>query len=404
MSILLLYCPMQKELKNKTAEIVDIVAKEKFDSKIGLLSGTAGSLFLLCYYNEYTKSSTYMDIVEQRVMDAFDVINDTQFSNLTYSNGLTGFLWALKNLNEHEYIDIDLSDVTDSANPLLGEFMMAKMDAGEYDFLHGSLGVANYFLDAEGPLAIQLVKEFNQKLFAKSIRDEEDTLSFLSTVNISDTIVPVVNLSLSHGMASIIYYLQRCLQNKNIASEEIKKALQQIISFYRKNQNDISVESSYFPSWISNGSPNVKGRLAWCYGDLGVGLVFYKVADVLNDPELKAYAIKILKNTLTRLDPVKESIKEGGICHGGSGLVKMYRTIYRTTGINDFNSAADHWLKVTLEQAIHADGYAGYKTYAGERGYENDCGLLEGVGGIGIVFLEELMGKSLPWDRSLLLS
>jgi lantibiotic modifying enzyme len=395
---------MLTELKNKAVEIVDIVAKERFDGKIGLLSGTAGSLFLLCYYNEYAKSSTYMDIVEQRVMDAFDVINDTQFSNLTYSNGLTGFLWALKNLNEHEYIDIDLNDVTDSANPLLGEFMLGKMDVGEYDFLHGALGVANYFLDMEGSMATQLVKEFNRKLIAKAIRNEDDTLSFLSTVNINDTIVPVVNLSLSHGMASIIYYLQRCLQNRNIASEEIKKTLQQIISFYRKNQNDISIESSYFPSWINNGSPNVKGRLAWCYGDLGVGLVFYRTAVVLNDPKLKAYAIKILKNTLTRLDPVKESIKEGGICHGGSGLVKMYRTIHRVTGLNDFNRAADHWLKVTLEQATHADGYAGYKTYAGERGYENDCGLLEGVGGIGIVFLEELMGKSLSWDKSLLLS
>jgi lantibiotic modifying enzyme len=282
--------------------------------------------------------------------------------------------------------------------------MMGKMDAGEYDFLHGSLGVANYFLDVESPAAIKLVKDFNKKLMEKGIRNEDDTLSFLSTVNISDTTVPVVNLSLSHGMASIIYYLQRCLKNKNIASEEIKTSLQQIISFYRKNQNDTAVESSYFPSWINNGAPNVKGRLAWCYGDLGVGLVFYRAADVLNDPELKAYGIQILKNTLTRLDPVKESIKEGGICHGGSGLVKMYRTIHRATGINDFNVAANHWLKVTLEQATHADGHAGYKTYTGERGYENDCGLLEGVGGIGIVFLEELMGRSLPWDKSLLLS
>jgi lantibiotic modifying enzyme len=395
---------MLTELKNKTAEIVDIVAKEEFDGKIGLLSGTAGSLFLLCYYNEYAQKSTYMDIVEQRVMDAFDVINDTQFSNLTYSNGLTGFLWTLKNLNENEYIDMDLSEVADPATPLLGDFMMGKMEAGEYDFLHGSLGVANYLLDVEGTTATTLVKEFNQKLIEKAIRNEDDTLSFLSTVNINDATVPVVNLSLSHGMASIIYYLQRCLQNKNIASEEIEKTLQQIISFYRKNQNDIAVEASYFPSWIQEGSPNKKGRLAWCYGDLGIGLVLHKAAGVLNDPGLKTYSVQVLKNTLSRLDPVKESIKEGGICHGGSGLVKMYRTIHRVTGIPEFNTVADHWLKVTLEQATHADGHAGYKTFVGERGYENDCGLLEGIGGIGIVFLEELMRKSLPWDRSLLLS
>lgn len=395
---------MLSELKNKTAEIVDIVANEKFDSKIGLLSGTAGSLFLLCYYNEYTKGSAYMDVVERRIMEAFDIINDTQFSNLTYSNGLTGFLWALKNLSAHEYLDIDLSDVAEAATPLLGDFMMAKMDAGEYDFLHGALGVANYFLDVNDPTAIKLIKDFNTKLLASGIRSEKDTLSFLSTVMINGAGVPVINLSLSHGMASIIYYLQRCLENKNIASEELKRSLQQVIAFYRKNQNDPTVEPSYFPSWIQEGVPNKNGRLAWCYGDLGIGLVFNRAAEALKDQELKTYSIQILKNTLTRLDPAEESIRDGGLCHGGSGLVKMYRTIYRATGVQAFNVAADHWLNVTLQQATHADGYAGYKTYSGERGYENDCGLLEGIGGMGIVFLEELMGKPLSWDKSLLLS
>ncbi len=403
---ILLYLFMQTELKNKTAEIVRVVANENFDGRIGLLSGAAGSLFLLCYYSEFTKDQSYLDIVEQRVMNAFDVINDTEFSNLTYSNGLTGYLWTLRNLNKHQYIDLDLAEIVDSTSPLLGDFMMNKMELGEYDFLHGALGIANYFLDEDNPDAIKLVKEFNKKLMAKAIKNEEEqTLSFLSTVNINDTTVPVVNLSLSHGMASIIYYLQRCLKNKNIASEEIKKAMKQIISFYRKNQNDLTMEASYFPSWINNGVPNKRGRLAWCYGDLGVGLVFSMAADVLKDAELKIYSKQILKNTVTRLDPEKESVKEGGICHGGSGLVKMYRTIHRATGMQEFNTAADHWLNVTLQQANHADGYAGYKTFVGEeRGYQNDCGLLEGVGGIGIVFLEELMGKPLSWDQSLLLS
>ena len=396
---------MLTEIKNKTAEIVDIVANEDFNGRIGLLSGTAGSLFLLCYYSEYTSNETYLDIVAQRITDAFDIINDTQFSNLTYSSGLTGFLWTLKNLNTHQYLDLDLSEVEDSAQPLLSDFMMQKLEEGEYDFLHGALGVANYFLDTENSSSIALLNDFNKKFLATAIRNEkENTRSFFSTVNTGDALTPVVNLSLSHGMASIVYYLQRCLKNKHIATEEIKEALNQVIAFYRKNQNDIEVQASYFPSWINNQAPHVNARLAWCYGDLGVGHVFSLAADTLNDPELKAYSIQILKNTLTRLDPVKESIKDAGMCHGAAGLVKMYRTIQFATGIASFNTAAEHWLKITLEQADHTNGYAGYKTYEEEKGWKNDCGLLEGVTGIGIVFLEELMGKRLSWDKALLLS
>jgi lantibiotic modifying enzyme len=395
---------MQTELKTKTREIVKIVAEENFDERIGLLSGAAGSLFLLCYYSEYTKDTTYLDIVEQRVLNAFEIINDAGFKDLTYSNGLTGYLWTLNNLNKHQYIDLDLSEVTDSTAPLLSDFMMHKLDADEYDFLHGALGVANYLLDDERPDTIKRIKEFNHKLITKAIRNDDDSLSFLSKVTINDLRVPVVNLGLSHGMASIIYYLQRCLLNKHIASETIEKTLRKIITFYRRNQNDLTTEISYFPTWINDGVPNKKARLAWCYGDLGVGLAFSMAANVLKDEELNSYSCQILKNTLSRVDPETESIKEGGICHGASGLVKIYRTIHRTTGIQEFNAAADHWLKVTLQQASHANGYAGFKTFAGERGYENNCGLLEGVTGIGIIFLEELMGKALSWDEAILLS
>lgn len=396
---------MLTEIKNKTKEIVEIVARENFNGRIGLLSGSAGSLFLLCYYSEYADEPIYLDMAEQRILDAFDIINDTQFSDLTFSNGLTGFLWTLKNLNKHQYIDIDLTEVTDSAESLLGDFMMAKLEEGNYDFLHGALGIANYFIDSEDPKTLKLMKDFNEKFFNSAIKnDDKELLSFLSTVIIDDAVVPVTNMSLSHGMASIIYYLQRCLKNKNIASAEIENALKKIIAYYRKNQNDITTHTAYFPSWIRNDIPNKNSRLAWCYGDLGIGHAFSMAADTLNDPGLKAYGTEILKKTVTRLDPTTEAIREGGLCHGASGLVKMYRTIYRNTGIKDFNITADHWLKVTLEQATHSDGYAGYKTYSAAKGYENDCGLLEGVGGIGIVFLEELMRKQLAWDGALLLS
>lgn len=394
---------MIEDLKNKTKQIVEIVSKEEFDGRIGLLSGTAGSLFLLCYYSEYSGNQSYLNIVEERILKAFEIVNNEQFSDLAFSNGITGLLWALKNLGDAKYIDLDLSDITTAVHPILNEFMQSKIQNEEYDFLHGALGVANYFLDMEDASSERWLKEFNQKFFAKAIK-MDDTISFLSKVNIKDQWVAVVNTGLSHGMASIIYYLQRCLKNKNLASEEVKNTLQKIIAFYKKNQHDPQTYHSYFPSWIKDGQPEHNSRLAWCYGDLGIATAFLLAADVLDDKELKTYALAIAKQTITRLDPVKEVIREGGVCHGSAGLVKMYRNLFRITGLKEFGITADYWLNITLKLASHPDGHAGYKTHYLEKGFVNECGLLEGITGIGIVFIEELMGKPLTWEKSLMLA
>ena len=83
---------MNAELNQKTKELIDAVVQKDFKGDIGLLSGTSGSLFFLCYYNELANDSTYLEVVEQRILDTMDIINeDPDFSNLSYSTGITGF-------------------------------------------------------------------------------------------------------------------------------------------------------------------------------------------------------------------------------------------------------------------------------------------------------------------------
>lgn len=395
---------MQQELKQKTKLLIDAVVREDFRNNHGLLSGSSGTLFLLCYYNEFLNDTTYIDLVEQRIYDTMDAINnDNGFSDLSYSSGITGFLWTLDNLSTHHYIDIDLTDFKDSIHPILNDYMMFKMDEDNFDFLHGALGVANYFLDQTDSHSQTWIQQFNKQLLSKATYHTDGTVSFTSLAYPNNTPLQVINLGLSHGMASIIYYFQRCLKNKIADAAIIKKTLQQIIAFYRKNQNDLSGHTAYFPNWINETFSTANSRLAWCYGDVGIGLALLQAAATLNDFDLQIYSIEILKNTTKRLDLKKEGISDAGICHGTTGLLKIYRNLFRQTTIPEFKIAGDYWLQKTLEQATHTDGHGGYKTF-NQQNYLNDCGLLEGVTGIGIVFLEELMNKSFPWEKSLMLS
>lgn len=395
---------MKKELEQRTKQLVDAIVQENFKGKSGLLSGTSGTLFLLCYYSQYANDATYLDIVEQRISDTMDAINnDPDFSDLSYSTGITGFLWTLENLSIHQYIDIDLSDFKEAIHPILNDYMMNKMKDGDFDFLHGALGVANYFLDQRDSTSIKWIRQFNHELLSKATLHPDDTLSFTSNVYPDGKTVKVINFGLSHGMASIIYYLQRCLQHTELNTPQLRKELQQVISYYRKNQNNLSVEGSYFASWISPSGSKPSSRLAWCYGDLGIGLALLLAAETLNDNELKAYSIEILKSTTMRTDMKKEGVLDAGICHGSAGLMKIYRNVYRKTNIAEFKTTGDYWLQKTLQFAAHSSGPGGYKKFEQNK-YQNDCGLLEGVTGIGIVLLEDLMDKALPWEKSLMLS
>jgi lantibiotic biosynthesis protein len=400
---------MKQILEHKTKEIVDIISNHDFNN-LSILSGNTGSLFLLSYYAEYTKEDKYLEKVEEIIVEMYNKIqNGEYYLNFSYSNGLTGFLWAINNLNESGHIDIDINEYFEDTIPLIYEFIFEKSSEGDFDFLHGALGPVCFLLDTIHlfPNNVTVIKEFNRILLEKGITDsKQETLYFTSKIKKSDgKNEDVINLSLSHGMAAIINYLTRCIATPEIKSEELEIALKQIIKFYRLHQNPIKDKMSYFPSWVELKEHQVStSRMAWCYGDLGIGLAFYKAGEALADFELKDFATELLKHSINRKELNEENIVEGNFCHGSSGLVETYRGIYQTTNEKIFLEASQYWLKVTLDLAVHQDGYAGYKAYNGkDKVYQNDGTLLEGATGIALVFLETLLEKPLPWKKALML-
>jgi lantibiotic biosynthesis protein len=401
---------MTNQLQEKTKQIVAVISNHDFNS-LSILSGDSGSLFLLCYYAEYTKDEKYLEIVEEKILTMYDRIQEGNiYVDFGYSNGVSGFLWALHNLNESGHIDIDLKENFEDTLPLIYDFIFTKINEGNFDFFHGALGPANLLINTIDmfPNNLIVLHDFNKMLLKIGIEDQEkNTLHYVSNVlKGSDRYEAVINLSYSHGMAAIIYYFSRCLQHKELSTPEIKIALEQMINFYKINQNKPSPEMSYFPSWVNlENHIEHKSRLAWCYGDLGIGIALYEAAKVLDDNMLKNYAIEVLKHTTKRTNLSEENVVEGNFCHGSAGLVETYKTIYELTKEEIFIETANYWLQVTLDLGNHEDGYGGYKTYfSSNNTYENNGGLLEGATGVALVFLETLMGKSLAWKKSLMLS
>lgn len=376
---------------------------EEENKKISLMSGQSGVLLFLYYYKKYIENSSIMNPYEREIEDIFDSLNKG-FNFPTFAGGLAGIAWTFQHLAENDFLDNDF------LAPLLGleqfmqfnhEYEFVKKE--HYDYLHGGLG---YHLAM-----------MNSHLQKKSITN---TLQFLdrTTLRIEDGIVwtsipklndneKVINLSLSHGLASIIQILGKTY--KYSTGDEAKKckellngAIQYLLS-KKQNPNEMG---SYFPSWITKSHTSSYSRLAWCYGDLGIAMALLQVGIDTENEEWKEIAIEILLHTAKRRSLQKNHVKDAGLCHGTAGIAHCFNRAYNFTGNGLFKDTAVYWFMETLKMAKYKDGLAGFKVWRTNKdgGLYNDPGLLEGIAGIGLSLISAVAPIDPKWDECLLLS
>ena len=271
-----------------------------------------------------------------------------------------------------------------------------------YDFLHGAVGVGLYFLKRKtnpeyihelvGFLYDIAEKDRNIQIFKwESIVDRERNFSGY-------------NLSLSHGISSIIIFLSRVIQS-GIYDEKVREMLSSAVNYVLSQQKDFSQFGSFFPSYILKDSPdNVsKSRLAWCYGDLGLGIALWQAGKAIDKPELKKTGLEVLLRSTQRLTFEESSIVDAGICHGSAGIAMIYRRMFFEIQRDEFKQAIPYWINQILMFSRFEDGLAGYKSLVKNQ-WKCDFSLLTGISGIGLALLSCLSNDQQEWDELFLLS
>ena len=212
------------------------------------------------------------------------------------------------------------------------------------------------------------------------------------------------NLALSHGISSIIIFLSRIVKNGMI-NEKINEMLHGAVSYVLSQEKDIIQFGSYFPSFIFKESPKSvsKSRLAWCYGDLGIGLALWNAGKAIDKVEWKEKGLEVLLHSTQRRTFDESLVVDAGICHGSVGIVMIYRRIFFETLCEEFKNASEYWITQTLHYSRFENGLIGYKAFIkGE--WVCDYSFLMGVSGIGLVLLSFLQDDQQNWDEMFLLS
>ena len=381
--------------------IFDKTEKSLEEESYGLYTGAFGVLLFCLYYSRYSKSETHRLLTANYAEKLFNsFLNETK--SHTFCDGLSGILYLFEFLREHDFIDFDIGDSQQVLDNYLIMRMKYNIEQRDYDFMHGALGVGLYFLKKKSnPECINELIDF---LYQSAEKDIDNQIFKWKSVIDSEKNLIGYNLALSHGISSIIIFLSRVL-NSNKNNERTREMLFGAVNYVISQQKDFTQLGSCFPSSIITNSdmPVSKSRLAWCYGDLDIGMALWQAGKAIDNVDWKSKGLEVMLTSAQRRSYDESHVLDAGICHGSAGLAMIYRRIYLETGLNEYETATNFWLSQTLEFSQFEDGFAGYKTLIIKE-WLCDYSLLMGIAGIGLVLLTCLEDDKQTWDEMFLLS
>lgn len=390
-----------KQKLDLIAECIFAKIRKENEISLGLYSGEFGILLFLFYYSKYSQNDKHAMLTERYAKRLLkQLMQRTGYH--TFCSGFSGILYLFDFLRENDFIDIDVNN----NQPALDNYIISRMrqdfQQQYYDFMHGALGVGFLFLK-KGTNS-ESIQELINFLYQTAEKDTESHIFKWKTVISPEQNLIGYNPSLSHGTSSIIIFLSRVI-NSGMKDDKIIEMLFGAVNYILSLQKDIAQFGSFFPHHTITNSqmPETKSRLAWCYGDLGVGLALWRAGEAIGNKKWREKGLEILLQSTKRRLSSDTFIVDAEICHGSAGIALIFRRMYLETRMEQFKDATDFWIRQTLLFSENEDGLAGFQTYMkGE--WLADYSLLTGISGIGLVLISYILDDLQEWDEMLLLS
>jgi hypothetical protein len=150
-----------------------------------------------------------------------------------------------------------------------------------------------------------------------------------------------------------------------------------------------------------------RGRLAWCYGDLGIAATVAVAAQGARRTDWRGTAHEIAR-AAARRPPAASGVIDASLCHGAAGVAHLFNRLYQESGDPELGEAARRWLHRALAFRRPGRGIGGFRTWEaqadGSGSWYDDAGFLAGAAGTGLALLAAVSPVEPAWDRALLLS
>ena len=395
-------------IDNETEEIllnqIHAIASESFNhykqTHLGLLSGKAGLVLLHGYLSRFfpEKYSSQCENMAEGLYEALE--NETH--HYTMSSGIGGAAFALQHLNTIGFFEQVEDDSFDDLDEYLSGAIDIDIQSGNWDPLHGYIGLGIYFLERHSfknqtIVLCKIVDALYQS------RVEYQNLKLWITPGFQHYSKDNYNFGMAHGMAGIVSFLS-LVAAQNIKTNECFEMVKDVLTFFKSHQTG-EIQNGMFPTSIEVNNPVSEpgGRLGWCYGDMCVINSFLHAGKSFKNNEWIEYGKELAIKTTERTFETS-GIIDPCFCHGNIGTILQYYRYYKLTHDDKFKQSLIHFLQVNLSHFYQADkGYGGYQYSSfdentNERIWVNEIVLLEGSAGIALVYLSLVFDIEPKWD------
>ncbi|HEU5292868.1 MAG TPA: lanthionine synthetase C family protein [Cyclobacteriaceae bacterium] len=382
-------------MKDKVRDVLMAIDAHLQSSKLagaGLLTGNAG---VALFYNElyaFTGEERYLDICVDRITKSVDAlgISGTPYS---FCNGFAGVGWVVDRIMKSGIIEKseELFDEIENKLFLVGR---SEIQKGRYDFLHASGGVALLALSRlPRENAKKFLENFVRELSAVKTRDETG-VKWKDLISENKDDAPIYGLGLSHGVPSVVMMLLKIF-HAGICQEQIAPIVEKSVTWILSAKLESGKYNSVYPNFISAKRNIGPSRLSWCYGDLGLAIMFSFAGATFKNELWIQESKMLLQHSLTRLDPLQDPTLDAGVCHGTAGIAFLFKILGTITGNEDCYKVRDFWIAETLKFAKPGQNPL-IKFYRPETDdpWIEKLGVLEGMAGVGLVLLDYLNGNS----------
>lgn len=388
----------EKRIQELLFFIAEGIVNRDNNPNLGLLSGAMGETLFLFEYSQI--NNKYKKDITQKIDYIFDSIEKGNVYH-TYCNGLPGICLGIdyiESKRDWNYKSFDFVD--DQIDEWLIQQFKICIEEGNYDFLHGAVGIGIYFLQRfkKGELKFKKTLNILLKFLNDSAIRENDTVKWKNHNN-------TVNISLSHGITSIVLFLLE-LYKLNIKFDyNIEQLIKGAINFILIQEINPNTYNSYYPfTSLEHQKDKMHGsRLSWCYGDLGIAIMLRKASGIFNQAYWKEKSREVLEFSTTRKNNIETVVVDAGICHGSSGIALIFYNEFVKTGYKNYAKATEFWLDKTLEYYEEDTQHFSkvcYDTITGN--YVANPSVLDGTSGVGLV-LTSLVTNKLDWSKFLII-
>jgi len=355
-----------------------------------LLGGDLGDIIFLYHYS---RIEAHYESIADGLLEKMLQSLSLQPRVATYCNGLAGLGVGLLTLQQDGFV-CGVDSALGSIDPVISLSIESFVEDNNIDFLHGLIGIGFYLLERSN-----YSKEY-------SVSNLRKIIDYLDKSKITDGAIvkwrynakrlsKPYNISLSHGVSSIVVFLCRLLKS-GILSENynsaIKRMLEGSVHYILSNRVDVDSLGCWFTSTSKecDDYPH-RSRLAWCYGDLGVATALLEAGNTLHDSTVRDIATQVLLYSARRRDIKANYVNDFCVCHGSVGIAQIFRSQGIALEVDELLDAADYWEKDTLSRVV-VEGHGRHTLlyYDPENGgYIERGGILDGIAGAGLYLLGE---------------